>query len=140
MREINKIIVHCTATPEGRKVSAEEIDSWHKQRGWSGIGYHYVVHLDGKISVGRDINKTGAHCKGHNTGSIGLTYVGGCDSNMNAKDTRTDEQEASLEYLIGTLCAMYPEAKVYGHRDFSDKECPSFDATAEYKFLSEKYV
>jgi len=83
MRDINKIIVHCTATPEFRKVSVEEIDRWHKDRGWSQIGYHYVVQLDGTINQGRPITITGAHVKGHNKGSIGITYVGGCDSEMN---------------------------------------------------------
>lgn len=140
MREINKIIVHCTATPEGRKVSVEEIDSWHKQRGWSQIGYHYVVQLDGTINPGRPITITGAHVKGHNKGSIGITYVGGCDADMNPKDTRTDAQIDSLEYLVGYLCASYPGAEVYGHCDFSSKACPSYDAKSEYKLIQEKYV
>lgn len=133
MRYIDKIIVHCSATPEGRDVSAATIDEWHKQRGWSGIGYHYVVSLDGTIEYGRDINKTGAHVKGQNKGSIGLCYVGGVDSDMNPKDTRTDEQKESLLLLIKTLKKMHPRAEVYGHRDFSTKACPSFDAKTEYK-------
>ena len=133
MRYIDKIIVHCSATPEGRDVSAATIDDWHKQRGWSGIGYHYVVSLDGTIEYGRDINKTGAHVKGQNKGSIGLCYVGGVDSYMNPKDTRTDQQKESLLLLIKTLKKMHPGAEVYGHRDFSTKACPSFDAKTEYK-------
>jgi N-acetylmuramoyl-L-alanine amidase len=133
MRFIDKIIVHCSATPEGRDVSAATIDDWHKHRGWSGIGYHYVISLDGTIEYGRDINKTGAHVKGQNKGSIGLCYVGGVDSDMNPKDTRTDEQKESLLLLIKTLKKMHPGAEVYGHRDFSTKACPSFDAKTEYK-------
>ena len=140
MRKIDKIIVHCTATPEGRPVSVEEIDSWHKQRGWSQIGYHYVVQLDGTINEGRPVNISGAHCKGHNKTSIGITYVGGCDSNMEPKDTRTDKQILSLEYLVGYLCASHPGAEVYGHRDFSTKACPSFDAKTECKPIQDKYV
>jgi N-acetylmuramoyl-L-alanine amidase len=140
MRKINKIVVHCTATPEGRPVSVEEIDSWHKQRGWSQIGYHYVVQLDGTINQGRPLNISGAHVKGHNKGSIGITYVGGCDADMNPKDTRTDAQIDSLEYLIGFLCASYPGSEVYGHRDFSTKACPSYDAKEEYKSIQDKYV
>ena len=124
---------HCSATPEGRDVSAATIDDWHKQRGWSGIGYHYVVSLDGTIEYGRDINKTGAHVKGQNKGSIGLCYVGGVDSDMNPKDTRTEQQKESLLLLIKTLKKMHPGAEVYGHRDFSTKACPSFDAKTEYK-------
>lgn len=132
MRKINKIIIHCSATPEGRDVSAETIDQWHKARGWSEIGYHYVISLDGTIEYGRDIQKTGAHVKGHNKGSIGICYIGGCDSDMNAKDTRTPEQKESLLLLIKTLKKMHLGAEVFGHRDFSTKECPSFDAKNEY--------
>tara|TARA_Y100000114_G_C11729860_1_gene312956 strand:+ start:536 stop:958 length:423 start_codon:yes stop_codon:yes gene_type:complete len=140
MRKIDKIIVHCTATPEGREVTIEEIDSWHKARGWSQVGYHYLVSLDGKISKGRDIEIQGAHCKGENKSSIGVAYSGGCDKDMNAKDTRTEKQKQSLEYLIGYLSAMFPGSKIFGHRDFSTKECPSFDAKSEYKFIEDKYV
>lgn len=140
MRDIDKIIVHCTATPEGREVSVEEIDSWHKERGWSQIGYHWVIGLDGSIHEGRPEHISGAHCKGHNKNSIGLTYVGGCDKDMNEKDTRTEAQKDSLIYLIGFLCAKFPGSKVHGHRDFSEKYCPSFDATSEYKEIAEKYV
>ena len=96
MRKINKIIVHCSATPEGRNVSAATIDKWHKERGWSGIGYHYVVKLDGSIEYGRMVDKVGDHCKGHNKSSIGICYIGGCDSDMKAKDTRTPQQIASM--------------------------------------------
>jgi len=135
MRLINKIIVHCTATPENREVTIEEIDSWHKQRGWSGCGYHFLVGLDGSISKGRPVERQGAHCKGENKYSIGVAYSGGCDKDMNPKDTRTDAQKRSLEYLIGYLCASYPAAVVYGHRDFSTKACPSFDAKTEYENL-----
>ena len=88
---------------------------------------------DGTIEYGRDINKTGAHVKGHNKGSIGLCYVGGVDSDMNPKDTRTEQQKESLLLLIKTLKKMHPGAEVYGHRDFSTKACPSFDAKTEYK-------
>lgn len=133
MREIDKIIVHCSATPEGRDVSAATIDKWHKERGWSGIGYHYVVRLDGSIEYGRMVDKVGAHCKGHNKSSIGICYIGGCDSEMNAKDTRTPQQIASMLELIRILKKMHPGVEVFGHRDFSTKECPSFDAKKEYK-------
>ena len=140
MREIDKIIVHCTATQEGKPISVEEIDRWHKNRGWSQIGYHYVVQLDGTINQGRPITIAGAHVKGHNKGSIGITYVGGCDSEMNPCDTRTDEQIDSLEYLIGYLCASYPGSEVSGHNNWSSKSCPCFNAKEEYKSIQEKYV
>lgn len=132
MRNITKIIVHCSATPEGKDFSADTIDRWHKERGWSGIGYHFVVRLDGRIEYGRMVDKIGAHCKGHNTDSIGICYIGGCDSKMNPFDTRTQEQRASLLELIRTLKKLHPGVEVFGHRDFSSKECPSFDAKSEY--------
>lgn len=133
MRKINKIIVHCADTPEGRDVRAEEIKRWHtKERGWNDIGYHYVIDLDGTIEPGRPIEVAGAHCTGHNADSIGICYVGGCDAEMQPKDTRTEEQKASLITLLKYLVAKYPGAKIYGHRDFSSKACPSFDAKTEY--------
>lgn len=134
MRDINKIIVHCSATREGQEFSVDTIRKWHLDRGWSDIGYHYVVHLDGTIGYGRDINKTGAHCKNHNTGSIGVCYIGGVEADgKTPKDTRTPEQKESLLDLIKTLKRLNSNAVVYGHRDFSSKACPSFDATTEYK-------
>lgn len=132
MREIKEIIIHCTATPEGREVTVKEIDSWHKQRGWQGVGYHYVIYLDGSIHPGRDINKVGAHCSGHNKNSIGICYVGGVDKNMKPKDTRTPEQKEALIYLLKELKTRYPNVGIFGHRDFANKACPCFDAKAEY--------
>ena len=132
-RNIKEIIVHCTATPEGRPVTIKEITNWHKQRVFSTIGYHYVVMLDGSVQNGRDVNVSGAHCTNHNSISIGVCYVGGCDKNMNAKDTRTDAQKRALLDLLKRLRTMYPAAKIYGHRDFANKACPSFDARNEYK-------
>lgn len=134
MRQITEIIIHCADTPEGRDVKADEIRRWHKnERGWSDIGYHYVIDLDGTIEAGRDIETAGAHCTGHNAKSIGICYVGGCDAQMQPKDTRTEAQKASLLLLLKYLRQRYPAAKIYGHRDFAQKACPSFDAKNEYK-------
>jgi N-acetylmuramoyl-L-alanine amidase len=135
VRAINKIVVHCSATREGQDVSTDTIRGWHvNQNGWSDIGYHYVVELDGKLVVGRDIANVGAHTKGHNSDSIGICYVGGVESDgTTPKDTRTDSQKLSLLNLITVLKSMYPNATVYGHRDFSTKACPSFDAKKEYE-------
>lgn len=133
MRKITEIIVHCADTPAGRNDKAADIRRWHKAQGWSDIGYHYVIDLDGTIEPGRDIEVIGAHAKGHNTNSVGICYIGGCNAQTyEPEDTRTDAQKASLLLLIKFLRAKYPEAKVYGHRDFSDKACPCFDAKTEY--------
>jgi N-acetylmuramoyl-L-alanine amidase len=132
MRTINKIIIHCSATKEGNNVTAATIDQWHKDRGWRGIGYHYVVALDGTIEYGRSIYETGAHVKNHNEDSIGICYVGGLGSSMEAKDTRTPEQKESLLLLLKTLKKMHPNAAIHGHNEFSAKACPCFDANKEY--------
>lgn len=134
-RTINRIIVHCTATPEGRVETVESIRRMHKAKGWADIGYHYLIGLNGERWNGRNVNLVGAHCEGYNANSIGVCYVGGCDKNMKAKDTRTDKQKAALIALLKDLRKLYPKAKIVSHRDLDrkGKACPSFDATNEYK-------
>ena len=141
MRAINKIILHCSATPEGRHTTVEDIRNWHKQRGWSDIGYHYVVYLDGTIHEGRNIELVGAHTKGHNTGSIGVCYVGGIGkNNLKAKDTRTPEQKEALDCLLNELMGTYSGATLHGHNQFANKACPSFDVQKEYKHIIDCYA
>lgn len=127
MRHITEIIIHCSATPEGREVSLEEIDSWHRRQGYNCIGYHYLIGLDGIIRRGRPEETAGAHCRGHNRNSIGVCYVGGCDKDMQPKDTRTPAQRESLRKLVAELKKRYPHATVHGHREFAAKACPCFD-------------
>lgn len=133
MRKINEIIVHCTATQDGKNIKVEDINRWHKQRGWNMIGYHYVVYLDGTIHQGRSEDQIGAHCLKHNTNSIGVVYVGGLDANGKPKDTRTEAQKQGLRKLLTELKRKYPKATIHSHKDFAPKACPSFDATKEYK-------
>ena len=135
-RNIKEIIVHCSATPEGKDFTVADIKRWHLQRGFSDIGYHYVIYRDGSIHTGRDESIIGAHCTGHNTNSIGVCYIGGCASDgKTPKDTRTTEQKQSLVKLLKELKTKYPQASIHGHRDFSSKACPSFDATKEYSSI-----
>ena len=135
-RTIKELIVHCSATPEGKDYSVDTIRQWHLQRGFSDIGYHYVIYRDGSIHIGRDESIIGAHCTGHNTNSIGVCYIGGCASDgKTPKDTRTTEQKQSLVKLLKELKTKYPQASIHGHRDFSSKACPSFDATKEYSSI-----
>jgi N-acetylmuramoyl-L-alanine amidase len=134
-RKINKIIIHCSATPPDMDVDAKTVDEWHRQRGWSGIGYHFFIKRDGHIQLGRPLEKSGAHTKGYNKNSIGVCYAGGVDSDMCPEDNRTSAQIASFLSLLRLLKNIYPEAVIHGHRDFSTKACPSFDATNEYKGL-----
>lgn len=139
-RKINKIIVHCTATPECREVTIDDVRRWHvEERGWSDVGYHFLVLIDGTIQEGRPLKRSGAHTKGHNKDSIGVAYVGGMSVDMSeAKDTRTEEQKETLVNLLCDLKDAYG-GTIYGHRDFSNKECPSFDAKKEYENISNRY-
>lgn len=136
MRTINEIIVHCSATPEGKDFTIADIDRWHRQRGFTKIGYHYVIYRDGTIHVGRNESEVGAHCLGHNQNSIGICYIGGLSSDgKTPKDTRTDAQKKALTTLLQALKKKYLSASIHGHRDFAKKACPSFDATKEYMNL-----
>ena len=136
MRNINKIIVHCSATPEGRDVSVDTIRKWHvEDNGWSDIGYHWIIPLSGSIEKGRPESKSGAHAKGFNKNSVGVCYIGGVDKDLNPKDTRTKGQKETLKCLLEDLKDRYPNAEIIGHRNVSSKACPSFDAKLEYKDL-----
>lgn len=150
MRTIKRIVVHCTATKEGNKVTVEDIDRWHKDRGWRGIGYHHVVYLDGSVHEGRPEAQVGAHVAGYNADSIGVVYVGGLDKNGKPKDTRNNGQKVTLRFLLSNLVKKYPEVtEIVGHRDLSPdvdgdgiiepfewlKDCPCFNAIPEYQDL-----
>ena len=163
MREITEIIVHCTASPEGKEITVKQIDSIHRrQNHWNGIGYHKVIYLDGSIHDGRPVDVMGAHCSedGHNRHSIGIVYVGGCARDgKTSKDTRTPEQKAALANLLEELHKKYPNATLHGHRElvcslkkkdphhpcsrckgypalciYAKKSCPSFDVH-EYDYI-----
>ena len=140
MRDINKIIIHCSATPEGKHFTVEDIRRWHTKpvsqggRGWSDIGYHYVIYLDGTVHPGRPPEKIGAHCKGQNARSIGICYIGGitADGKKTPKDTRTPEQKSALRLLVESLKRKYPKATVHGHNEFAAKACPCFNVKKEF--------
>lgn len=136
MRNINLIIIHCTATMEGLDFKAKDIDLWHKQKGWKGIGYHYVIDLDGTVEKGRPDAEIGAHCVGKNKNSIGIVYVGGLDKNGRPKDTRTEAQKEALWELLRVLLVKYPKAVIKGHNNFSNKACPCFDVEKEYNIIN----
>ena len=129
-RQIDKIIIHCTATPPYRDVSAAEIDAWHKGRGWSGIGYHGLIRRDGIFEPGRDIDRVGAHAKGHNRHSIGICLVGGLADDLLPSPEYTKAQWHRLNQLISQLELQYPDTDIIGHRDVANKACPSFDVAA----------
>lgn len=125
MRKINKIIIHAADTPADMDIGAAEIDRWHKERGWDGIGYHYVIRRDGTLERGRDESVQGVHAAGHNANSIGVCLVGGKpDCNY------TSAQWSCLDALVNDLIRRYPDSEVIGHRDVSKKPCPMFDVKA----------
>jgi len=135
MRKIDKIIIHCSGTPELKDFDVEDIRDWHVNgNSWSDVGYHFIIKLDGTIQDGRPIKNIGAHVKGKNRSSIGVCYIGGMNRDMtNWKDTRTEKQKESLLELINDLKERFPNTLVYGHKDFTNKKlCPSFDAKEEY--------
>lgn len=136
MRSIKELIVHCSATPEGKDYTVAQIRQWHLARGFKDIGYHYVIYRDGSIHQGRPVAQIGAHCTSHNRNSIGICYIGGVAADgKTPKDTRTEAQKASLKKLIWQLHLQYPQATIHGHREFANKACPSFDAKKEYNYM-----
>ena len=136
MRELKRIILHCTATRIGEELDVSQIDNWHRDRGFSEIGYHYVIYADGTIATGRDIRKKGAHVKGHNHDSVGVAYVGGLDNNLVPQDTMTMQQELTFLHLVNSLRVVFGDLSVHGHNEFSNKACPSFEVQDKYKFLN----
>lgn len=137
-RNIKYIAIHASATYPSMKVDRERIKGWHLKRGFSDIGYHYLIMRDGSIVKGRDLDgdglvleEVGAHVKGVNSVSIGICWIGGTkeDAHKEAEDNRTDEQLKTMKRLIQELSDIYPNAKIRGHRDFPNvaKSCPCFD-------------
>lgn len=134
-RKINDIILHCSATVDGKDYTVSDIKRWHLARGFSDIGYHFVIYRDGSVHEGRNVNIGGAHCTNHNSHSIGICYIGGLDNvqgvpadKQKPKDTRTPEQKQALIALVKELLAKYKLTldNVHGHYQYANKACPSF--------------
>lgn len=132
MRGIDKIIIHCSATPNGRPVTVQEIDAWHRVRGFkrmnpvinsilTAIGYHFIIRTGGTVETGRGLDEVGAHAEGYNAHSIGICMAG--------TDCFTQPQWLALSDLVYMLQKCFPEAAIIGHRDLPDvkKTCPGFD-------------
>lgn len=127
MRKLNRIILHCSATEPGHDIGADVIRTWHKARGWSDIGYHYVIRLNGVIESGRSLDRIGAHVKNHNADSIGICYIGGLDVNGDPANTMNGRQLDSLKRLCYALCVTLNQPlMLHGHNEYSTKACPSF--------------
>ena len=134
MRDINLIVIHCSATRCDREFSVEALEACHRARGFNGIGYHYYITRDGQLHLTRSETVTGAHAKGYNTHSIGICYEGGLDEHGNPADTRTPAQRYTLLILLRALRIDYPDARIVGHRNLPGVRtaCPCFDVRSEY--------
>lgn len=145
MREINLIVVHCSATRADRDFTENDLEVCHRHRGFNGAGYHFYIRKNGDIKNTRPLEKPGAHALGYNAHSIGICYEGGLGVRYRPADTRTEWQKHSLRVLIRTLLMDYPGCRVCGHRDLSPdrngdgrispeewvKECPCFEVTSK---------
>ena len=137
MRDLDTIFVHCSATqPVGwfaelsGKEQVAEIDRWHKDRGWSGIGYHFYIARDGKHYGARPVHKQGAGVLGHNENSIHICLAGGHGSRSDDAplDNFTQAQLDELRHMIDALRVQYgPKMVVRGHNEVSHKACPGFN-------------
>ena len=131
MRTIDTIIVHCSDTFPDMDIGAAEIAKWHEKRGFSSIGYHFVIRRNGKIEEGRHIDMAGAHAKGHNLHSIGICLVGGKSAKGMPASNFARRQWWALDELIDVLQDEYgPGLGVVGHNEVSHKPCPQFDVQA----------
>lgn len=136
------IVLHCSATKRDQDIGRDEIDGWHKERGWKGCGYHKIIRRDGTVEDGRGIDEVGAHAYGYNLRSVGVCIVGGLDDAGGACNNFGSAQLVALGSVLDDLLEAYPEAQVVGHRDLSPdidgdgviepfewtKECPAFSA------------
>ncbi|WP_017445816.1 N-acetylmuramoyl-L-alanine amidase [Gayadomonas joobiniege] len=118
--DVKYIVIHCSDTPNEREHTAADIHRWHKEMGWDGIGYHFVIGRGGAVEYGRPIYWPGAHVRGHNHESIGVCLVG--------RDEFKQPQLSSLKSLVKALRNKFNRARVVGHRELdSAKTCPNFN-------------
>ena len=147
--QLKYLVIHCTATPEGREVSADEIRRWHTApkaaggRGWNQVGYTDMVHLDGKVErlvrnnedMQVDAFEITNGAKGYNAIARHIVYVGGVDADGKAKDTRTEAQRNALAAYVRDFHARFPQVRIIGHNEIAPKACPSFNVQAWLKAI-----
>ena len=150
MAKLKYLVLHCTATAEGREVSSDEIRAWHTNpvskggRGWKQVGYTDLIHLDGRVerlvSNNEDANvdpweiTNGA--AGYNSVSRHVVYAGGVATDgKTAKDTRTQAQKQAMEAYVKDFHKRFPKVRIIGHGEVAAKACPSFDVQAWLKSI-----
>lgn len=152
MAKLQYLVIHCTATPEGREVTAADIKAWHTNpaskggRGWKQVGYTDLFKLNGTVE--RLVNNNedtivdpwevtnGA--AGYNSISRHVVYAGGCDKKMQPKDTRTPSQLKAMEAYVKDFHRRFPDVKIIGHNEVAAKACPSFDVQKWLKSIGVK--
>lgn len=141
MAQMKRLVIHCTATPEGREVSASDIRHWHTApvskggRDWKQVGYTDLIHLDGKVERLVTNNEDAEvdpweitnGAKGYNSTSRHIVYAGGCDKKMQPKDTRTEAQKKAMTDYVRNFHERFPTIRIVGHNELAAKACPSFD-------------
>jgi hypothetical protein len=150
MAALKYLVLHCTATPEGREVSAADIRRWHTSsvsqggRGWKQVGYTDLIHLDGMVERLVDNNEDANvdpweitnGVKGYNSVSRHTVYAGGlAKDGKTAKDTRTAAQLKAMEEYVKDFHARHPQVRIVGHNELAAKACPSFDVQAWLKAI-----
>ena len=153
-KELQYLVIHCTATPAGREVTSVDIRAWHTAptsaggRGWKQVGYTDLFHLDGTVERLVENNEDGwvdnweitNGAASYNGVSRHIVYAGGCDRNMRPQDTRTPAQRAALAAYVREFHRRHPNVRIVGHRDLPNvhKACPSFDVAAWLKEIGIK--
>lgn len=140
------IVVHCSATRPEMDIGVQELRKWHMKKGWTDVGYHYVIRRNGTVERGRHPAAIGSHVKGYNSISVGICLIGGLDKGSQPADNFTPAQYKSLRKLVLEVMHIYRGAKLVGHRDLSPdtdgdgkvekhewlKDCPCFDVSDWY--------
>lgn len=131
MKNITHIVVHYSATYDDQEVTRNDVDAWHRARGWkNGIGYHFFYRLNGMEEIGRPVTVTGAHVGNKNRNKIGLCFAGGTKRETGPNvgiNTLNLAQEKALIHRIRLLKSAWPKAEVVGHKDLAKTQCPGFD-------------
>lgn len=133
LKSVDRLVVHCSATPPSMDIGADEIDRWHRKRGWLQIGYHHVIRRDGTSEFGRPRDAMGAHAKGFNETSLAICLIGGIAEEGEPEFNYTLPQLEQLRLLLDGYRMSLPDVAVVGHRDLDDgKACPCFDVGQWY--------
>ena len=129
-RPINLLVIHHSASP--RMTSLQQIQQWHRNKGWREIGYHFVIDGSGQLQKGRPVKEAGAHAMGHNTHSLGICVTG---NNTKREDRWSDYQKDALVSFVKGFRVFFPVAEIVGHRDLHGSKtlCPGLDVCALLK-------